>query len=139
MSISEKFSLRSFGKDRGGATAVEFAIVGPLFLAFIFGIVHLGIYFFGVHQAQQTSEATAREVRLMSMPTKDEILEVLKTNSKNVMGGAYKPEVTLIDQYGGTYAEIKVNYTYSLPIPFAHGLELSTDTGTKVLLREMPS
>src|ERR1044072_8273380 len=49
-----------FGKDQSGATAVEFAIMLPMFLALIFGIVVFGSYLTMVHGVQQLAGEAAR-------------------------------------------------------------------------------
>ncbi len=47
-------------RDRSGAAAVEFAIVGPLFFMVLIGIMLFGIYFGTVHSIQQIAAEAAR-------------------------------------------------------------------------------
>ncbi|WGR93792.1 pilus assembly protein [Bradyrhizobium sp. ISRA443] len=49
-----------FFRCRSGASAVEFALILPLFLAFIFGIVVFGSYLAMVHGVQQLAAEAAR-------------------------------------------------------------------------------
>jgi Flp pilus assembly protein TadG len=49
-----------FLRNESGATAVEFAIMLPVFLALIFGIVVFGSYFTMVHGVQQLAAEAAR-------------------------------------------------------------------------------
>ncbi|KJC61540.1 pilus assembly protein TadE [Bradyrhizobium sp. LTSPM299] len=49
-----------FSRCRSGASAVEFALLLPLFLAFIFGIVVFGSYLAMVHGVQQLAAEAAR-------------------------------------------------------------------------------
>ena len=135
----KKMSVSKFRRSEDGATAVEFALVAPVFLTMLFGIVHIGIYFFGVLRAQQTTDETARQVRLLDRPGQDEIYELLKAKSGTALAGAYTPTVSIVQQYGGDYAEIEILYTYALPIPFLDGLQFSTDVSSKVLLRDLPT
>lgn len=51
---------RSALRDRSGASAVEFAIVGPLFLMMLMGIVAYGGYFWIAHAVQQVANDSAR-------------------------------------------------------------------------------
>jgi Flp pilus assembly protein TadG len=46
--------------DHGGASAVEFAIVGPVFLMMLMGIVSYGGYFWIAHAVQQVANDSAR-------------------------------------------------------------------------------
>lgn len=52
--------MRSFTTCRRGATAVEFALVLPLFLVLVFGIVVFGSYLAMVHGVQQLAAEAAR-------------------------------------------------------------------------------
>jgi len=49
-----------FSRNESGATAVEFAIMLPMFLALIFGIVVFGSYLTMVHGVQQLAAEAAR-------------------------------------------------------------------------------
>ncbi|WP_234684790.1 TadE/TadG family type IV pilus assembly protein [Bradyrhizobium monzae] len=49
-----------FARNESGATAVEFAIMLPIFLALIFGIVVFGSYFAMIHGVQQLAAEAAR-------------------------------------------------------------------------------
>jgi Flp pilus assembly protein TadG len=52
--------LRRFRNSRDGAAAVEFALVVPLFLLLVFGIVVYGAYLAVVHGVQQLAAEAAR-------------------------------------------------------------------------------
>jgi len=53
-------SLRRFRRDDGGAVAVEFALVLPLLLTIVFGIICYGQYFAVAHSLQQLAAEAAR-------------------------------------------------------------------------------
>ena len=53
-------SARRFRSDRSGTSAVEFAILSPFFLLFIFGMIAYGIYFGASHSVQQIAADAAR-------------------------------------------------------------------------------
>lgn len=52
--------LRTCARHDGGASAVEFAIVLPVFVTMLFGIIAYGIYFGAVHGAAQLAADAAR-------------------------------------------------------------------------------
>lgn len=52
--------LKKFQAARDGAIAVEFAMVFPLFLMIVFGIVMFGSYLSVVHGVQQLAAEAAR-------------------------------------------------------------------------------
>lgn len=127
----------NFCQDARGASAVEFAIIAPVFLTMFFGIIHLGLYFFGVHQAQQATEVTAREVRLINRPSEAEIQQILADNTRDAFAGTYTPSVQVLSEFGEDFAEIEIQYSYRLPIPFIDRIEFSTNARSKALLRDI--
>jgi Flp pilus assembly protein TadG len=52
--------LRSFRRADDGAVLVEFAIVGPILIVLLFGIVAYGGYFWLSHAVQQVANDAAR-------------------------------------------------------------------------------
>ncbi|WP_417254816.1 MULTISPECIES: TadE/TadG family type IV pilus assembly protein [Celeribacter] len=54
------FNWRTFWRDEDGATAVEFALVLPLLLSMLFGIVAFGQYFAISNSLQQIAAEAAR-------------------------------------------------------------------------------
>src|SRR5437870_3837392 len=59
MTRSRRFRSRML-KDHAGVAAVEFAIVLPMFLALLFGIITYGSYLAAVHGVQQIAAEAAR-------------------------------------------------------------------------------
>lgn len=51
---------RRFARSANGATAVEFAMIAPIFIAFMLGMTAYGIYFGAAHSVQQLSADAAR-------------------------------------------------------------------------------
>ncbi|MEM8937407.1 MAG: TadE family protein [Pseudomonadota bacterium] len=52
-----------FGRDRRGSTAVEFALVAPIFLTFMFSIFEVGWFFFANSIVDATVTSTGRVIR----------------------------------------------------------------------------
>ncbi|MEQ1929389.1 MAG: TadE/TadG family type IV pilus assembly protein [Parvularculaceae bacterium] len=55
--------LRGLGRDKRGATAVEFAIIAPVFLALAFSILEAGYFFFIDSAVDQAAARAARLIR----------------------------------------------------------------------------
>lgn len=53
---------RRFLKDEGGATAIEFGLIGPVFFAMMFGIMELAMIYFAQQQLEQALHDAARTV-----------------------------------------------------------------------------
>jgi Flp pilus assembly protein TadG len=63
------------GRDETGAAAVEFAILTPVFLVMLFGMIAYGIYFGAAHSVQQLAADAARtSVAGLSPGERDELV-----------------------------------------------------------------
>ncbi|MDA8707986.1 pilus assembly protein [Hellea sp.] len=128
--------FRRFVRDDKGANAVEAALVMPLVIIMIFGLFYVSLYFFNTHQAQRASERAGRDIRLLSQPSQSEIEDVLAAELDAPLVGTYTPAVFTVDEFGGTFADLRVVYEYALPIPFLSEHTFKTESGTRVLLRD---
>lgn len=54
---------RRLGKDRRGATAVEFALIAPIFFALTFSILEAGYFFFVTSAVDQAAARASRLIR----------------------------------------------------------------------------
>lgn len=54
------FTPRPFWIDQGGASAVEFALLMPIYLLLVLGVLAYGIYFGAAHAVQQLAADAAR-------------------------------------------------------------------------------
>jgi Flp pilus assembly protein TadG len=52
--------MRKFARDTSGVTAIEFALVAPVFLMLLFGIIVFGAYLTVTHGVQQIAAEAAR-------------------------------------------------------------------------------
>lgn len=129
--------FRRFTRNKDGATAVEAALVMPMVIMSIFALFHVAIFFFSTHQAQRASEQVAREVRMMDLPSQAQIESALTDRLKTPIGGTYTPAIIKVNEHGGTFADIRVSYEYALPIPFLDKHTFRSESGTRVLLRDM--
>lgn len=55
-----KHSIRNLFRERSGASAVEFALVAPIFLLMLFGMIEFARLFWTTHALHETAIATAR-------------------------------------------------------------------------------
>lgn len=74
-------------KDEGGATAIEFAILGLPFLALLFGIIELAVVFFISSTTQHALETVAREIRTGEFQTSGGGAAEFKTQICSAMAG----------------------------------------------------
>ena len=121
-----------------GASAVEFALIMPLFFILLFGIVDFSWFFFNQHTLQYATREGAR-LALVGATLQDAVGDdalsrradsIVKTIEKNASVAAIKPADLRISIYpadnpepvdpaqpknpgsGGDYMRIRVLYTY---------------------------
>lgn len=115
-------TLRGFTQGRRserGATAVEFALVAPVFLLFVLGIMDLGRLFYIKNIMQYSVEQAARYA--MVNPTITQIaLETYAENQAATLftGITFAADAPGTDVAGGvTYRTITADYTFNYMIP----------------------
>jgi Flp pilus assembly protein TadG len=77
-------SLRVFRKDNSGVSAIEFAIVAPVFFLMVFGMLAYAIYFGTAHSIQQLAADSARAS--VAGISAAERAALAQTNVKNEVG-----------------------------------------------------
>jgi Flp pilus assembly protein TadG len=113
---------RAILKNNLGASAVEFAIILPLLLVFIFGIIEWSLYLYNDHVITNASREGARRgiVAASPRPTEAEITAaVLSYTAGNLVTfGSDVPSISPITicSAGGDDLTITVNYNYTFLI-----------------------
>ncbi|UXT20447.1 pilus assembly protein [Agrobacterium tumefaciens] len=77
-----KFSFPHLTHERSGATAVEFALVAPVFLLMLFGMIEFARLFWTTHALHETAIATARCMGIPQLECED--------------GGAYSANTAIV-------------------------------------------
>lgn len=75
--------LRRFGRDRRGASAVEFALIAPMLIALIFGTIEVGWTMVQTIMLDRALDTTVRSLRIGTMenPTQQTIKEAICTEA----------------------------------------------------------
>ncbi len=58
--VLARFAVKEFAADRRGVSAIEFAILSPIFFGLLFGIVTFGVHFGAANSVQQLCGDVAR-------------------------------------------------------------------------------
>ena len=110
-------------RKQKGASAVEFAVILPLFLLIVFGIVEWSLYLFNDHIITDASRRGARRGIIQSSPriAEDEITNtVLNYTGDNLVtfGAQNTPSVTVpaICVTFGDNLEVNVSYNYTFMV-----------------------
>jgi Flp pilus assembly protein TadG len=104
-------------RDQRGAGAVEFALIAPLFCAFIIGIGQLGLLFFANAGLTNAVAEGARLATLFPRPT-DAAIAAQISQKRFGLDPALLTGPTIVNGVSGgaTYADITM--TYSAPVNF---------------------
>ncbi|MAI90131.1 TadE/TadG family type IV pilus assembly protein [Ponticaulis sp.] len=130
--------LRAFKSDKKGVSAIEFAFVFPILVSFVLSLFYIGVGFFGVQQAQNTTERVARIAYMLDEPSASEIRDLVLNHLGTTLAGTFTPNVQLTEKYGETYADISIDYAYSPDIPFLPEQNYVFTASSEVLIRDIP-
>lgn len=104
-------------RDRRGATAVEFALIAPVLIGFLFGVAQLGILFFANAGLQNALAEGARLATIFPRPSEATVSAKI-TQQRFGLDPARLTNPTF--QYGVvngmSYADISLSYTMPLDI-----------------------
>jgi Flp pilus assembly protein TadG len=109
--------MRRVDQRQRGATAVEFAVLAPLFIALLFAIVEFGLVLYTKAMMTHASRAGARFGVVYRIPrhSDDEIRAVVRSYLDQV--GLTSPATVAItpplaSRTSGVSLDVKVDYTY---------------------------
>jgi Flp pilus assembly protein TadG len=108
--------MRAWARNDEGAAAVEFALVTPLLLLFLLGIVEFGRAWNAYHVVTNAASVGARLAAVGQGVSADSIRNVVKTN---LSAASLDPAAATITVEGltgatGTPAKVSVDYQYNL-------------------------
>jgi len=99
-----------------GATAVEFALVAPIFLMFVLGIIDLGRLFFVKNLMQYATEQTARYAMVTPTATVAELETYAEDEIAALFSGiTFTADTETIDAI--QFRTITATYTFSYMMP----------------------
>ena len=102
-----------------GTTALEFALVAPVLLMLLIGIIQLGILFYVQAGLKSTVEDAARYATLWPTPSQLQIEERIQTHRfgmdvRNIVG----PTVTFSENQAPNFVTISMSYKVTLNYVF---------------------
>ena len=118
--MAERASIVRFFKDGSGAAAIEFAIVAPVFLLLIMGMLAYGIYFGAIHSLQQLAADAARaSISGLNEAERENLARQFLDENANAYAFIDREKLTLdvYDNASGTQFVVSLRYDAShLPI-----------------------
>lgn len=118
--------VRELRQDARGAAALEFALVAPLFLLLLIGILQMGIGFYANAGLRSGVEAAARYAQICPRPEcitchpSDTQISAMMTSNAFGLNPSFLvgPTVTHGIANGQKYVDISATYRYPLKIIF---------------------
>jgi Flp pilus assembly protein TadG len=118
MSVSAKTrSLRTLWRDRGGAAAVEFAFVFPVFLALMVSIFEFGWAQHKLSSIRWAMESASRELQLDPTLTQAQMSTKVKAKLANMADQNVTITLTSDTVSGAQVKKLKGVYTTNIGIP----------------------
>ncbi len=133
----KKFCLfdRSLADSRSGATAVEFALVAPVFLIMAIGIFEMGRAMWIKSSMQYAVEETTRYA-IVNPTASATTLQTYATSTLTDMGFGYSGGVTFTatetSSGGVTYKQILGTYSFSVLVPLVPFPDVTLNAKSRV-------
>ena len=116
---------RRFLSDRSGATAIEFAVAAPLFLAFVFLIVLGGWALHGTVSVRHALETASRQLSLNPSLSESEMLAAINQRIAYLGDPNVTVGLTMDAPSGGIkLAHATAVYLFRLDVPLLDALDL---------------
>lgn len=108
----------AFLRDRGGSAAIEFAIVGNVFLMFLFAIAYLAIFLWHAANLDWAVEAASRVAVVNSSATQSDIQTAVNNYLSSVGMGSATVQYNVTTSNGVKVAQITASKSESFAVPF---------------------
>lgn len=123
--------LRRLKRDVAGATAVEFAVVGPVLFILVFGIIQTGLLIFTKQQLHYAVESAVRSVMINPAMAESEV----RTHILNKMSTINDSDLVVIAPIGTTFLNsieirsIIAEYDFNFFVPYSNlsSMKLNSD------------
>jgi Flp pilus assembly protein TadG len=127
---------KKFIRDSRGNAAVEFALVFPLFLIFIFGTFYIGWVTYGTYTVHHAVVQSARILQLNPTTTQGQ-LQTFVRSKVDAVGGSSNVTVTLTmgaASNGTQLARATATYPMSFVVPLLGTYSFNYTTSTTVAI-----
>lgn len=126
-------------RHESGASALEFALILPIFATMMFGTVQMGIAFYYAGTVQYALERTAR----LTMVDQDMSAGQVQSAFDNELSGFTDQEIVVtyaVDTSGDVpIAALSTTYAHEMIVPFIPAFTLNFDAEARVPLAQPPA
>ena len=111
-----RLGISKRGRTQRGAAAVEFALVMPLLLLLVFGLIQYGLYFWAYQGGSDAARAAARLAAVGNPVTCDDFRAAVRSDIANVGDEAGATITRNYDNASGT--DVAVGDTVTITVEF---------------------
>lgn len=126
--------LRQLLCDTAGASAVEFALVLPIFATFLFGTIQTGMALYKANTVQFALEQTARRVMVNQAMTQSQVQAYFNGELDDIISEAVTVTYAVNNSGDVPIASFAASYTHEFVIPFIPTFEVTFDAAAEVPL-----
>ncbi len=119
------------GRERGAA-AVEFALVLPLLLVLLLGIIDFGLYFYNDLQLTHVARNAARYLSVNKTAEANAAIDDANLISTSIYSRSVTPAAT---QGGESTISLRANYSFLTPLPRLVGIGSTAGINASVVMR----
>jgi len=121
--------------DKSGASALEFAILLPVFVSITLGTLQLGLLFFQANTVQHMLEETARELMVTPGASEAQVREAIAQRLEQFVIQPVVVDYAVTTAGEASIAHINASFTIELIVPFLRSISVPMDAQTVVPLR----
>lgn len=123
----------SFRRDERGASAAEFALVAPVFLALLFGIFQFGWALHCASSVRYALEESARSVMLNENFTAGQVETQMRTKLTDIAEADIQVDITRDASRPGTeMVHLNSTYVHAVEVPFVPAFEVTFNQTTSI-------
>jgi Flp pilus assembly protein TadG len=125
---------KRFCKAADGASALEFALVAPVFLAMVFGTIQMGIAFYYAGSVQFALEKTARILMVDQEMSEGELQAAFANELSTYTDQTIDVSYTVDSSGDVPIGQFAATYAHEVVIPFVPAFDVTFNIVTKVPL-----
>lgn len=118
--------------SKDGASALEFAILLPVFVMLLFGTVQLGLLFYQAGTVQHALEETAREVMVVQEMTPAQVEASIRSRLEDLTSVDVTVTYDVESVGDASVAHVNAAFTLDVFIPFVPSFSVPIDAHTSV-------
>jgi len=122
-----------FARDESGASAAEFALVSPIFLATIFGIFQFGWALHCASSVRYALEEAGRSVLLDETYTSGQVETQMRAKLTQIAEPEIEVEIQVDNSQAGTQlVHLNSTYIHDMTVPFLPEFEITFNQTTSI-------